>query len=114
MIDKLMKTATATIAIILLSGCSPKKFFNGDVYYKEAQIVERKVPVKCNVKKCEEPIDMKLLANTIDNEAESYTDRAIALRLYRPMLEAYNQCLTTQLQMCTDTEDNNATEKEGN
>ena len=112
MIGKLMQTATATIAIILLSGCSPKNFFNGGVYYKEAQIVERKVPVKCNVKKCEEPIDMKLLANTIDNEGESYTDRAIALRLYRPMLEAYNQCLTTQLQICA--EDNNVTEKKGN
>ena len=59
-----MQTATATVAIILLSGCSPINFFNGGVYYKEAQIVERKVPVKCNVKKCEEPIDMKHSAFT--------------------------------------------------
>ena len=104
----IMLLATATIAIILLSGCSAKKNLNGSVYYKEAQIVERKIATKCSIEKCSEPIDMRILKHTAENREATYTERAIALRTYVPMLEAYAECLHTQLKACIDSNSTSA------
>ena len=98
---KLIQPIAILATAVLISGCSAKKIQSGDVYYREAQIVERKVAVKCTIEKCPEPINLKLLKHTIDEEGATYTERAIALRTYVPMLEQYSHCLTTQLQLCT-------------
>lgn len=89
------------IPVVLLVGCSSKKNLEGSVYYREAQIIEQKVAVRCSIEQCREPQELPILRATIDNRKETYIARATALRLYRPLLEAYAQCLKTQLQLCT-------------
>lgn len=105
---KLIQPIAILATAVLISGCSAKKIQSGDVYYKEAQIVERKVAVKCTIEKCQEPIDLRLSKEASERVGDTYANRASALRTYVHLLEQYNQCLYTQLQLCTDSNSTSA------